>query len=90
MIYNKDIPSMAHITTQLNQNGSILLDGQVNLSNVQTVSKARLGNYITKLSHNDMSNVDTALYVSLGLIGNIKKYENKINNLNNYIQKLKG
>lgn len=86
---DKPIPSMAHITPQLNLDNSVLLDGQVNLSNIQTVSKARLGNYITKLSASDMSNVDNSLYVSLGLIGNIKKYESKINNLNNYIAKLK-
>ena len=86
---DKPIPSMAHITPQLNEDGSILLDGQVNLSNIQTVSKARLGNYVTKLSNSDMNNVDNSLYVSLGLIGNIKKYETKINNLNKYIEKLK-
>ena len=36
----------------------VILDGQVNLSNIQTVSKARLGNYITKLSKEDMNNID--------------------------------
>ena len=30
------------------------------------------------------------LYVSLGLIKNKKKYEEKIENLNKYIEKLKG
>ena len=38
---SKPIPSMAHIDMQED------CDGQVNLSNVQTVSKARLGDYIT-------------------------------------------
>ena len=81
---------MAHITTQKDNEGRTILDGQVNLSNIQTVSKARLGNYITKLSKDDISNIDNSLYVSLGLMKNIKKYEEKIENLNKYIEKLKG
>ena len=85
----KPIPSMAHIATQKDNEGRTILDGQVNLSNIQTVSKARLGNYITKLSKDDISNIDKSLYVSLGLMKNIKKYEEKIENLNKYIEKLK-
>ena len=86
---DKPIPSMAHIEPQQNEDGIIILDGQVNLSNIQTVSKARLGDYITKLYNEDINNVDNAIYVSLGLIKTIKKYEDKIDNLNNYIEKLK-
>ncbi len=85
----KPIPSMAHITTQKDANGITILDGQVNLSNIQTVSKARLGNYITKLAKEDIINIDNSLYVSLGLMKNIMKYEEKIENLNKYIEKLK-
>lgn len=86
---NKPIPSMAHFVPKLDSNNNIILDGQVNLSNIQTVSKARLGNFITKLSKKDMESVDNSLYISLGLIKNIKKYEAKINNLNKYIDKFK-
>ena len=87
---SKPIPTMAHIITQKDSKGMVLLDRQVNLSNVQTVSKARLGNYITKLSKEDIKNINNSLYVSLGLIKYIKKYEEKIENLNKYIEKLKG
>lgn len=80
---------MTHITPQYSTNGETLLDGQVNLSNIQTVSKARLGNFITKLSKEDMNNVNPSLYVNLGLMKEIKGYERKIENLNNYIEKLK-
>lgn len=57
--------------------------------NIQTVSKARLGNYITRLSKNDIKEIDNALYVSIGLIKNIKSYEKRIENLEKYIDKLK-
>lgn len=69
----KPIPSMSHITTQKDSNGMTILDGQVNLSNIQTVSKARLGNYITRLSKQDIANIDKSLYISLGLMKNMKK-----------------
>lgn len=85
---NKPLPCMAKIEPQSNAQG-IILDGFVNTSNVQTVSKARLGDYITRLSKNDMKNVDNSLYISLGLIKNIKDYQEKIDNLNNYVEKLK-
>lgn len=42
-----------------------------------------------KLSKEDISNIDNSLYVSLGLMKNVKKYEEKIENLNKYIEKLK-
>ena len=85
----KAMPTMAHIETQTGTNGSVILDGQVNLSNIQTVSKARLGNYITKLSKKDIENIDNSLYVSLGLMKNIKAYQDKIENLTKYIEKNK-
>ena len=86
---DKPIPSMSHITPIYDSNGNLILDGQVNLSNIQTVSKARLGNFITKISKDDMNNVDNSLYISLGLIKNIKSYENRINNLAKYIEEIK-
>lgn len=86
---DKPLPCMAKIITQSNSQG-IILDGFANLSNIQTVSKARLGNYITRLSNADIREIDNALYVSTGVIKNIKNYEKKIENLEKYIKKLKG
>ena len=71
---DKPLPSMARITPQYNSD-NLILDGLVNLSNIQTVSKARLGNYITKLTKSDLKAVDNAIYASLGLMKNIKYYD---------------
>lgn len=85
---DKTLPCMAEIQPQSNNQG-IILDGFVNTSNIQTVSKARLGDFITRLSKEDIKKINHSLYVSLGLIKNIKEYEKKIINLNSYIEKLK-
>lgn len=85
----KDIPTMAPIEPKYNEQNELILDGQVNLSNIQTVSKARLGNFITKLSNKDIKIINNALFSSLGLQKTIQQYTNKIENLNNYIGKLK-
>jgi len=85
---NKPLPCMAKLNPQSNNQG-IILDGFVNLSNIQTISKARLGNFISRLSKEDIKEIDRALYVSVGVISNIKNYEKRIKNLENYIEKLK-
>lgn len=49
------------ITTQRNPDGSVLLDGQVNVSNIVCVSKARLTKRITQLPNAEMRKIDGAL-----------------------------
>ena len=46
---SSNLPCVTNVTTQLKNDGSVLLDGQANASNVICVSKARLGDYITSL-----------------------------------------
>lgn len=86
----KSIPSMAKIETQISlKDGTTILNGFSNLSNIQTVSKARLGDFITKLSENDMKNIDSSILVSLGLMKQFKKLNDKIIKQEKYIEKLK-
>ena len=73
---DKPLPCMAKIIPQSNSQG-IILDGFANLSNIQTVSKARLGNYITRLSKADIKEIDNALYVSIGVIKILKIMKRK-------------
>lgn len=86
----KNIPSMAKIDTQINLNdNTTILNGSVNLSNIQTVSKARLGNFITKLSKEDINRINNSILVSLGLMKEFKKLNDKIEKQEKYIEKLK-
>ncbi len=86
---DKELPCMAQIETQFNEDGSILVDGYVNLSHIQTVSKARLGDYITKLSNADIKKVNLSIYDTTGLMAEVKENERKLNDKLSYIEKLK-
>ena len=85
----KDIPSIVKITTQYNDDGTILLDGYANVSNILCVSKARLGNYVTTLSTSEMKQIDAAIAISLDLMHYYAKLKNSLDDKLNYIQKIK-
>lgn len=85
----KDIPSIVKITTQHNNDGRVLLDGFVNVSNILCVSKARLENYITTLSTTEMKQIDIAIAISLDLMRYYAKLKNNLDDKLNYIQKIK-
>lgn len=85
----KNIPSIKKITTKCNSDGSILLDGYINVSNMQCVSKSRLENYITVLSKEEMKEVDEAIAVSLDLMHYYAKVKSSLEDKINYIQKIK-
>jgi len=76
------------ISTQYNPDGSILLDGNVLLGNIVTVSKARLGDFVTTLPISEMKQVDIALAKSIDIHKNIVKLENVIKDKDIYIGKL--
>lgn len=85
----KNIPSIKKITTKYNSDGSILLDGYINVSNIQCVSKSRLENYITLLSKEEMKEVDEAVAISLDLMHYYAKVKTSLEDKINYIQKIK-
>lgn len=86
---SKKLPCMAQIQAQYNDDGSILVDGYVNLSHIQTVSKARLGDYITKLPNSDIKKINCSIYDTVGLMPDIKDYERKLNDKLAFIEKIK-
>lgn len=69
----------------LSRNGNILLDGSANTSCITTVSKARLGNQIVKLSNSDLEAVEDSLDISLGTIRRTNKLKAEIDRLKKYI-----
>lgn len=85
----KEIPSIVKITTQYNTNGTILLDGYANVSNILCVSKARLEDYIRTLSTTEMKQIDVAIAVSLDLMSYYAKLKNNLEDKIKYIQKIK-
>ena len=85
----KDIPSIVKINTQYNDDGTSLLDGYANVSNILCVSKARLENYITTLSTTEMKQIDIAIAISLDLMNYYAKLNKNLEDKLKYIQKIK-
>lgn len=83
------LPCMALVTTQIDLQGKIILDGQVNTSNTVCISKARLGDFITDLSNNDMKLVDEALAKTIGLMDYYSDLKKKLNDKLTYIERIK-
>lgn len=86
---DKQLPCMAQFQPQFNEDGSILVDGYANLSHIQTVSKARLGDFITKLTNSDMKKINIAIYDTVGLMSEIKENERKLADKLAYIERIK-
>lgn len=85
----KNIPGIIKITTQYNEDGTILLDGYANITNILCVSKARLENYITTLSSTEIKEVDIAIAISLDLMHHYAKLKKNLDDKMKYIQNIK-
>ena len=82
-------PFLVPVIAQRNKDGAILLDGQVNVSNITCVSKARLGDYVTTLSAQDLKNVEIAIAKSLGLMVHYSKLKKRLEDKLDFINKIK-
>ncbi|MCQ5141456.1 type II toxin-antitoxin system PemK/MazF family toxin [Enterocloster bolteae] len=83
------LPIVVPITDKLDDKGNIILDGNVLLGNIVCVSKARLGDYITNLTVDEMKQVDSAIALSLDIYHYYQTLQNKYNDKLQYIEKLK-
>lgn len=83
------LPIVVPIADKLNDAGNVILDGNVLLGNIATVSKARLGDYICEVPPDEMFKIDEAMAISVDIkrhYDKLKKiYEDKLE----YIEKLK-
>ena len=83
------LATVVPITIQYNSDGSVLLDGNALTSNIACVSKARLGNYITKLTTAELNEIDKAIAESTDIYSKYQHLENMYNDKLEYIEKLK-
>lgn len=86
---DSQLPIVIPVGTQLDASGNVNLEGHVLLGNIVCVSKARIGDRITKLTPQEMDNIDRAVAISL----DIKRHYDRLNNIHKdkleYIEKLK-
>lgn len=82
------LPVVVPISDKSDSKGNIILNGNVLLGNVTCISKARLGNYITRLTKEEMFEVDKALAISLGIYHHYHSLQNICNDKATYIEKL--
>ena len=88
--HNKNqLPYLVPLTHVTDASGTVILDGQVDTADVICVSKARLGDEITKLSPAQMKAIDKSLAISLELIHYFNGEEDKYNKLNQYVTQVK-
>ena len=85
----KDIPSIKQIDTRYKEDGTILLDGYANISNILCVSKGRLEDYITTLSVKEMKEIDISIAVSLNIMHYYAKLKNNLEDKLKYVERVK-
>ena len=82
-------PCIISLTPRLTSEGELLLDGQANASNIMCVSKARLGDFITTLSSEEMKRIDEAMAKSLGIMSYYANMKKKLDDKIEYCLRLK-
>lgn len=83
------LPCLVPIRTYYSDIGDLILDGQVNVSNIVCVSKSRLGDFITDLDNSEIKNIEIAIATQIGIYGKYKSLKDKIANKDEYIKRLK-
>ncbi|MBQ8596361.1 MAG: type II toxin-antitoxin system PemK/MazF family toxin [Lachnospiraceae bacterium] len=83
------LPIVVPIADKFNSSGELILDGNVLLGNITCISKARLGDYITELTEDEMKAVDKAISFSLDISHYYHTLQNMYNDKLQYIEKLK-
>ena len=83
------LPCVANVTPQIAPDGTVLIDGQANASNMMCVSKARLGILVCTLPPSDMKLIDEAIAKSVDLMGYYADIHKRLNDKLSYIERLK-
>lgn len=88
--HNKSVLPCLVPVSVADEQGNILLDGQVNTSNVLCVSKARLADFICALPGAKMREIDRSLAISLELMKYFQGEAEKYEKLKQYTERVKG
>jgi len=86
---NSTLDVVVPIIDKHDASGQLILDGHVLLGNIVTISKSRLGDEITKLTSDEMSEIDEALAKSIDLFWKFEKYKRLLADKDSHINKLK-
>lgn len=86
---NSTLDIVVPIETQYKADGSTLVEGHVLLGNIVTISKARLGDYITDLTSAEMKKVDKSIAISVDIYKHYTKLEDQLTDKLEYITSLK-
>jgi len=84
-----NISCLIPIKNRYDENGELVLDGKINVSNLMCVSKARLGDKVGELDADEIKDLNNALYHHLALDLYTKQLENTIKQKDKYIADLK-
>lgn len=77
------------IANKYDNSGNLILDGYCMYSNIVTVSKARLGNKICKLTNSEMKKLEEEIIKSQGMIQKFHALKNVIDDKDKHIKLLK-
>lgn len=87
---NTNLPFIISLQPQYESDGTtIKLDGQANISHIRSISKARLGNYITNLPQSEMKKIDAAIASNIDLMKYYSKIQKQYQDKLQYINKIK-
>ena len=82
------LPTVVPIADKFDASGKKILDGNVLLSNIATVSKSRLDSFITELTTAEMKLVDEAIAKSVDIYTVFLKYEKQLSGQQKHIDNL--
>ena len=86
---NPSYSCMMPIKTRYQENGEVLLDGAINVSNLMCVCKSRLGDRIDELYDEEIKDLNNILYQHLSIDAYVKVLEKRIEGKDKYIEQLK-
>lgn len=84
-----ELDCLIPIADKFDENGNLILDGKVNVSNLMCISKARLGKKITKLAPSEMKEIEKRLIEQMDINCYITYLKKQISKKDGFILKIK-